>query len=802
MFGWMWAAVALAAPVRTGTAPIVADGATPAQVRLWVGDGAGAAKVTTDQGAIRDTDAPGDGTVVVTWIPPAKEAAGTATLTVAVGKERTAVEIPLVPPASGHLTVTMDPVVVAPGGQATLHVVPSGGTPTPADKRRIVLAASTGTLDAPVAQADGSFVAHWTAPKATTPQAAVITAADADVPSVVWGSAIARVSVHKSVAFDAPAGATATLALGGKTTDPVTAKAGKASFDLDLDPAAMTATLDVARSDGTHEQKVVMLPVGTAAVTFVPAPPVIVAGDPLTVRMAATGADGAPWTTRAPEVAVTGAKLASVKADGNGWVAELTDVVPGEVAVTATVAGQAATTKRTAIDPSARYAAKVAPDPLPATGKATATVTVTGPSAPTWTWAEGKGTAAKPASGGWTATVPLDDGASRIAGAVGPTVATRSGFAPAAVAGWSDTPVVRADGAEIAALRFAVVDPAGLPLPDAEVELSVVSGDGTLPATKLRTDALGIARATWVAGKAEGPATVRATAGGRWTEVTVLQTGAQGGPDVSPDPTGPAARWGSMVTEVAAWREGRAPSHPPVTAAVAAAPVVASGAEPKPAKVPRSGGDASEGLVALSVVDSHGGGTADGDGETYIGGASYGTPVAGFPGLRADVDWPLLDGGWGALSAAATGRARVGLYAIGDDHAAQPEIDLLAGPRWRKPGDLAPDATLSLGVLSAEAFRFGPDDVPEGIRAARFVVRPAIGLGIAAGAAELRGELGLALSPGPVGGGGSVTVDLGDGGVRPRFGLDVDHRGWKLPDDGGELAETRVDVSVGARFGG
>ncbi len=813
MIVWMWAAVALAAPVRVGTGPLVADGATPAQVRLWIGDEARVAKVTADVGRVQSVTAPGDGTVVVTYVPAVRTDVGSATFTVAVGKVRTTLDVPLVPVASGKIAVTVEPALVKPGEQATLKLVPSGGTPTPGDRRRIALTASSGTVDAPVLQSDGSWIAHWTAPKATTPQAAVITAADADSPSMVWGTAVARVSQKKVVALDAPGGATATLKLGEKTTPASTVKAGKVSFDLELDPAVMTGTLDVARADGTHEEKVVMLPVGTAAVAYLPTPSLVVVGDAVVVRVAGVGADGAPWTSQAPKVTATGASVASVVADGAVWKVTLADVKTGDVVLTTEIAGQRATTKLVAVDLAPRWTASVAPTPLPATGKATATVTVNGPSAPAWSWVQGTGAAPKAAGGAWTAVVPLEEGAPALKLAIGPALPPRTVLAPAAVAGWSDTAVVQADGATSVGLRFAVVDPAGLPVPDAEVELSVVSGDGTLPASKLRTDALGIARGAWIAGKTEGPVTVRATAGGRWTEVALLQVGASGGPDISPDPVGPAARWGAAVSDVTFWREGRAPTYPPVTAGAAVAPVpaaagVAATSEkaPKVEKTPRPDSDGG-GNVSLALTDSHGVYAFEGDGESLVTSAEYGTPVAGFGGLRADVDWPVADGGWGSMAVVGLIHGRVALYAIADEQGASPEIDALAGGRYRLPtkGAFVPDFTLAVGALTSQAFRYAPSGASEGFTSAAFVVRPAFGAGLAVGAVDLRAEVGLAIGPSALGVGGGVVADLMDfGGIRPHIGLDVDNRSWAIErgTSEGELTQTRVTVAVGARFGG
>ena len=46
----------------------------------------------------------------------------------------------------------------------------------------------------------------------------------------------------------------------------------------------------------------------------------------------------------------------------------------------------------------------------------------------------------------------------------------------------------------------------------------------------------------------------------RWTELAVLAVGESGGPDLYPEPGGPAGRWLAAVTPVWVWREGHAPT--------------------------------------------------------------------------------------------------------------------------------------------------------------------------------------------------------------------------------------------------
>jgi hypothetical protein len=813
-----WIAAALAAPARLGTGPVVADGVTEAEVRIRLDPGARAPKVTAAEGRVLSTAVGADGALVVRWVPPLRAEPGAVALRWTVGKESVSVEVPVVPAPTGRWVAEVQPPVVAAGQTATVIVRAEGSSPTPLDRRRVVARASAGTIEGWSRQADGSWKATYTAPKLANPQVVALAFADADSPDRVVGAAVVRVAVQRTVTVDAPAGQKALLQLGATASPSVPVKGGKATFDLLLDPAVLTATAVITRADGATEERVVQLPIGAPALAFVPGPGAAVLGDPWVLRLFAFGAEGAPWVTQPPRVAAVGATVRSVTLDGAAWRIELADPVAGEVRVVAGVATAEVTEVRQALAlPS--WTLAVEPALLPATGKLAPKVTATGPAGPTWSWAQGA-----PAPGtrpdALVVTAALADGAPALAVAVGPT-APPSTWMPADVDLYLDHPVLRADGQSALGVRVAVVDPAGLPIADAEVELTVDGGGARLPASRVRTDALGVARALITAGSTEGLVTLRATAGGRWTEIPFLQVLAAGGPDVSPEPTGPAARWMQAVTEQTWWREGAAPQRPPVTTgatapslppapALTAAPAAPAPSAPRPPKAarPAAAATAADAIrqVGVSLTDSHGGYAFAGDGAALVTEAVYKTPLPGFFGAQADVDWTVGGGSWGALAVVGQLHGRLELYAVDGTRGASPQIDAAAGARWRPnlSGAWRPDAGVLIAVPTAVAFRYQPDGGSEGFTQARVGLRPDVGVMWTTAALQIRLGGGATLGPGPVAAGlGATAVFPPVGPIRPRASLGLDWRGWEVSrgSSSGTLSQTRAVIGVGAVFG-
>jgi hypothetical protein len=785
-FALLLALAAQAAPTRIGTGPVLADGTTPAEIRIWLGETDKKAKITAETGVVTSVEEPGDGTAIVHYLPPALTAPGNLVLEVALDRSPVRIEVPALPAPGGSLAVTVEPALVPVGGTAVVTVRPPAGTP------RISLSASSGTLDAPIAQPDGSFTAKFTPPRDAPAQAVLFTASAADSPDV-WGSGVGRVMGRRKLTAQAPTGVPCALRVGTTTSEPVVASGGSVTLTYDADPAATTAVLEIRRAGSAYAEKEVEIPAGTGALAFAPGPATRVAGAAL-VRLLAVDAAGAP---RAGTPVVTaGGKEVPVEAAGAGWNIRL-DLVSGPLEVAASLDGLTAKTKLTAVA-LPTFTAEITPVNLPPKGKATAVLTAHGPAAPAVVWLLGSGSTLKASGGAFTSRATVTDKLAAVQAEIGPKLAS-TGAPAAAIAGDPEWPVVRSGG-EVA-IRVAVVDAGGLPVVGQPVKVAI-TGDARPISTDVTTDALGIARVPVVAGPAPGPFAVRFDAGRVWTEVAVLTVGDSGGPDIYPPPQGAAARWLGTVRPVATWREGSAPIRPPVLdAATLLARAAAAAVEPAKVRKVKPASDARHPALMLLASDALGGASFDGDGVIFPAEGSYSTAAPGSLGATLDVGIPV--GGHQVLTARGTARAEA--WGAELDRGTAPQLDLRGGGRWQARGELAPAAGLAIARISGLALRFTPSGGREGFTVARAAVRPELGLRLPVSALDLRTSLGVSLGPEPLEESVEILAALGDPGeTSPIFALSIEHLGWTVERGAisGALSQTRLVLGVGARFGG
>ena len=105
-------------------------------------------------------------------------------------------------------------------------------------------------------------------------------------------------------------------------------------------------------------------------------------------------------------------------------------------------------------------------------------------------------------------------------------------------------------------------------MPGVELRLSVPRGDGSVPAT-VKTDAHGMARVTFKAGKTEGMSGLRAEAAGFVGEAPVFQRVAvlaAPPPGGSPEYDAVLARWRQAAPTLTIERQGAAPAAGPPAA--------------------------------------------------------------------------------------------------------------------------------------------------------------------------------------------------------------------------------------------
>ncbi len=788
------AGVAEAGVVRVATGPVVADGTTAAEVRLWTDTPAEKLKIVPLSGQLGQVSVSPDGVILVRWTPAAVAQPGEVPWTVTLGKENVTLGIPVTPAITAKMAVAVDPPVVKPGAVASLKITGAPG------ELPVLVRASTGTLGAPVRETDGWRVS-WTAPKATAPLVGVFTVADARYPDLAWATGVARVPAHQTVKVDVPSGSKSVLVVGADKLSPKSSTATTASFDVEVDPSARTGTLEVTKADGTVESRGVILASGAAALEWIPGPTSYAGQAVAVLRLAAVGADGGMLVATAPRVTATAGTVRDLRVDGQLWRVELAlPPTTGPLTVTAEFAGVKSDVK---LDSAALAPLKLTTGALPAEG---GDVEVKAPVAASLEIREGKGT--PKAVGGETVVrlTPAPDAARVVA--VGHPVVAPSSLSPRRLALWADTPVLLADGAATSGVTVLVLDAAGAPVREAIVAVRMVGGDGAIP-SEAHTDLHGIAHLTYTAGKTPGPVGLRFDVGSLWSELPLFQAAAGSpGPALAGALEPVAATWRDAIAWSTIWREGKAPPAPPLVGApFVAAPPSASVAPVASAggKAPRQPGPVSAGSdrdgpwLAVGLTDSHGEYWFAGVGAGLVAVASAKSPPIGFLGIEGQLDWALAEGPAGAFGPVARVHLRAEPVASVDGKAMTLQHDVLAGGRWRPvvPGTIAPD--LVVAVRSITAVGFEDEGGTTGVfTAGAFGICPGIGARMPAGTVELEAGASMTFAPGLVGEFIELAGEVGTNAMRPRISLAYDHRSFEV--DSAVVAQRRVVVGGGVSF--
>jgi hypothetical protein len=174
-------------------------------------------------------------------------------------------------------------------------------------------------------------------------------------------------------------------------------------------------------------------------------------------------------------------------------------------------------------------------------------------------------------------------------------------------------------------------------------------------------------------------------------------------------------------------------------------------------------------------TNAHGSFTQTGNGEALLmGEAAYGTPVAGFMGLRADlVAWPLT-GGWGALGVEVRARGQAELFKVVDSAFTRVPLEASGGLRYGFDlGVLRVGASVGAHYLGGALFAFEDEDR---------TVPGAVGTPI----------LGLRVGP-------SLQVDTGKVYVNAEFAQTVAASAANSHLDG--LVEVALTDAIGLRVG-
>lgn len=592
--------LARAETVLLPTGPLPADGQASSTVHLWISDfqPTDKFKVRAEKGRVGEITAAPDGVLSFEVVPP--RVTGPTTWVVELQRRGSVktdeqVQFSLVPGFEGSLDVTFDPPRLLLGsGTALVRITPRSTTPQDAAARRILLSASTGTIEEPVPSGDGSWIARYTPPKEIPgARTILISAADRASPDTIWGWAALTLRVKQSVSVQVQPDANVLLSVADKTWGPLRASpAGTAAFDIEMDPANAKGRVQSVAPDGGRIELEVDLPRPEYdRLAFLPLPPSVPA-DPrvsLPVRVVTTELDGRPASI-GPTLRVSRGVISAVSStrESGVWEALYTPPLePGEVSFYAEFNGGTATARTQLVAAMPRVDLTAEPTLLPK-DKRDFTITArvkdsqgTGlPGRPPYLTVQGAAAVGKVVDnkdGTYTAKYRM--GASdpkAMVSATPPLEASR--LAVYRLLLWPVRSSAPADGTTRLPVTVVALDRYGLPVPNVEVTLAVPRGDASLPPT-LKTDAQGVLRTEARLGQQTGVVWLRATAAGLVAEAPLFQH-APGQP-LAPEFTEAGDRgrleamalWRAAVPAMTVTREGIAPrAGPPSVVTVTTVP--------------------------------------------------------------------------------------------------------------------------------------------------------------------------------------------------------------------------------------
>lgn len=752
MISLLFLPLALATVVRVAAPPIPADGVTATTVYIHGDELVGAKpKVKADAGKVSDVVLLEGGLAQFTYVPPALTSPQMVPIKVTVGGAETTLQIPVVPPVSGGLSLSFDPPVLTATTTATVRIQPTGSSGVSNEGRRFLLTASVGTVDSPVPAGDGTWIARYTPPKGMlNPALVVFTAADAAFPGEIAGASTLAITTSKALSYDAPAGAQCILYIGDRSYGPFAASsAGKVSYTVDLDPREKTARLQIVRADGSREEKVVDLPVATTPqVAFLPTPATVRAGARVPLHLVALDERGLPQTAQPPTLTASNGGTVDIPVVANGrFDFTLTaPSTPGEVLVSATINGIKAERKLRVVAAPPRLS--LSSDPSLLDGKTTTVQVVAHYKDAAGTavvgrtpqfFAEGAalyGTPKDNKDGTYTTSWKLSSGADELRIVSVPALDV-SGLAPARLVVWPSSSSVVTGGAVTVVIL--AVDAYGLPVADLDLRTGVPVGDGSLAPT-VRTDKSGVARITYKAGVKAGPVTLHFEGGGVMGEAPLFQVTSGGaGLPIGGGPSATAAleTWQGAIGTLTVGKAAPAPvpvyapvptASAPVAGTPGATPTATPGvtpsatpgatpgatASPRPAPTP---GEAAKLRFGAWLTDARGDMSYDAtppfkDG--LIGSASYSTPGAGFVGLSVDALYWLVNADFGSIGIEGDVGGRLQGFRLMDDPVLSLQRDVAIGARYRyHMGALGFDGGLGFHHTNAALFEYANEALTE-----------------------------------------------------------------------------------------
>jgi adhesin/invasin len=366
---------------------IVGDGLTPVAMHFLAlaPDGHGLtgldAKVTATEGEISAWTDAGDGWYTFTFTPPKVDGQKVVSFklkakTADKQKYEASGATVVLAPTARRITIAANPPQLTLGREpdTTLSFVLEGTAGQPLAGADLVFSASVGEIQNLTDMGGGRFTAKYLPPKSTSPQVAVITAADRRDPGRTYGAAAVPLHGTLDYKLTSKPKATVLIKVGGRDFGPVTADgSGRATVPLEI-PAGVSTLTVLTQVDGASTSETVDARLAEGKrLEVVP----VQAGLPadgqtaIPVRVAVRNPDGTPDTNAKPVLFASVGSVGDARHEGDGvYVATYTaGAVAGPVKLTASLnsAAQNDATSLLLVPPRAAGLTLTAePSPLPA----------------------------------------------------------------------------------------------------------------------------------------------------------------------------------------------------------------------------------------------------------------------------------------------------------------------------------------------------------------------------------------------------------------------------------------------------
>ncbi len=504
--------------------PVWADGTTGTTLEIWVPgiSPEDSVQIKGRKVLVRKVSVPGPGIVRFEVVPRAVDQAGTSEIHLSVKggiqlEEKLTLE--LLPPSFGSLSVEAAPTELVHGqGGASIQVAPLGAHRLGVADRPLLASPQLGSIQGPAPLEDGWLGRYEPPTRLGGPATDLVLLTDPSSGGEAVGMVAIPLLVTHRRTFETSWGSQNVLTVGQRTYGPTAADAaGRVSFDVHLDPAHPTGTLEaVAEGSRKTSSEVTIHPGATREIAFFPVPTGVPVGRVLTLHLAAVHPGGDPWED-APLVLKTGGRFENL---GGGLyrVQYTVPSRPGPWVVEATAG-----------DRTARITVNVVAD-LPLLSLSSDATELSegledlrvqarvsdlqGTALPNKVKLVVSG--AQVVSGPKSPATGLTDWWLRPGGGVSRVIAEAEPVLPASTMAASRVliwPTVHAlQPGRVGGVRVAAVDPYGLPVPGETVEVAILAGDAEVHHT-LKTGKDGTQTVIVRPGTTPGPVVIQASIG-------------------------------------------------------------------------------------------------------------------------------------------------------------------------------------------------------------------------------------------------------------------------------------------------